>query len=98
MVISDLAEVALPRARWRLVEASCALCGYDEIQLRDDEIICARCEWPICVLCGCVEIYACTDGCSWIAPGICSTHEGDIRLASLSIPTSSTSAAVGLLN
>ena len=104
MVLSELAEVAVvvPKPRegelYQLAEdVGCNACGSVEITLCDETIICAHCFDLICVLCGCVERWACDDGCSWILPGVCSTHEGDPRLARLAVPGTARST-LGMLN
>jgi hypothetical protein len=86
-----------PTDRWRMVDALCVACGFDQVMLFDEIVVCASCFSRICVLCGCVEERACDDGCSWMYPGICSTHDGDVRLARLAIPSTAKST-IGLLN
>jgi hypothetical protein len=99
MTLIELAEAQLPKrdSRWKLGEAACILCESDEVVLWRNEVICAGCHSRICVLCGCVDEMACTGGCFWMFPGICSSHNGDRRLAALSVPATPVQA-LGLLN
>jgi hypothetical protein len=41
--------------------------------------VCPVCGEPICILCGCTEAVACLAQCNWIAPGICSSHEAELK-------------------
>ena len=96
MTLPNMTEfaVTVPRDRsetklYKLLDdVMCRACGWEEITLDLDgeTIVCAYCGEPICVLCGCVERYACDGGCSWILPGVCSTHDGDVRMAKLAAP------------
>ena len=91
MVLSDLAEVAVPgsaRNRWQLADGvSCVECGNQTVKVAiDDIVVCTECHARICVLCGCTDAYACEDGCRWMLPGVCSTHEGDERLVRIVVP------------
>ena len=42
---------------------------------------CQHCGAVVCVLCGCTDERACEAGCSWIEPGICSTHREELNAA-----------------
>jgi hypothetical protein len=99
MVLFALAVIAsLKPTLYRLAEdVCCVACGEDQITVIENEIVCAGCLQQICVLCGCVDDYACRDGCSWMMPGICSTHDGDVRVAGMAIPATP-QAALSLLN
>lgn len=104
-VIGDLAEVQLPKGsshnRQRYQgSVFCALCAFDQIEVDQERnaIVCGSCQSRICVLCGCVDDIACCGGCSWMAPGICSTHDGDVRLAAFAVVTLSPSVALQLAN
>lgn len=92
MTLTDMAEYAvsvpLPTL-FELLDVVCAMCGGNKIKAcpdREDAIICTTCHQRICVLCGCTDLRACRDGCSWMLPGVCSTHDGDVRMAILVAP------------
>jgi hypothetical protein len=100
MTLTEYADVAVPktpRDRYRLIEVLCALCGFDEIAIWKEEVICASCHARICVLCGCVDELACVGGCWWILPGVCSSHEDDPRVTRMAIPATA-HASLGMLN
>lgn len=100
MKLTKLAEIALPKQppdAWRMIDVLCALCGFDHITIEDDQVVCGHCRARVCVLCGCVDEIACISGCYWLLPGVCSTHEGDKRLARVAIPATPTTT-LSLLN
>jgi hypothetical protein len=35
---------------------------------------CHECGDQVCAVCGCTDSVACEEGCSWLLPGLCSTH------------------------
>jgi len=60
--------------------AACIICSSCDqpilaVEVAGPDYLCTECGARICVLCGCTEESACEEGCHWIAPGICSTHE-----------------------
>ena len=59
----------------------CATCGeiHLKTELKTDGFICRRCMQIVCIHCGCTGSAACEEGCWWIEPGICSSHEEDER-------------------
>src|SRR4051794_23690566 len=103
MTLSELAEVATPKQSrdgvlYQLMEGvECVVCRSVRITLNGEQIICAFCRRDICILCGCTGDWACDDGCSWILPGVCSTHDGDPRIAALALPVTPT-GSLTLLN
>jgi hypothetical protein len=42
---------------------------------------CPSCEAAVCILCGCTDEHACAEGCSWLEPGVCSTHQTELDAA-----------------
>jgi hypothetical protein len=55
---------------------SCHNCGFElsEVTRSRKGYLCPGCDAAVCVVCGCTENRACAEGCSWISPGLCSTH------------------------
>jgi len=89
--LTNMTEYAAPKPRrdgerYRMREAVCASCSHNEITQWKEAIICTACHARVCVLCGCTDEAACPDGCSWMLPGVCSTHDGDVRIAALAVP------------
>lgn len=82
MNLSETAEVAVPRIEQTAAKlVICAECGVqsDAVTLSATGFNCAWCLQPICVMCGCTQSRACEGGCYWISPGICSSHEEELR-------------------
>ena len=94
MTLTEMAEYALPTRPageriFELLGVVCAMCAGKTIAACpdcDDDIVCTACHQRICVMCGCTDLRACPDGCSWILPGVCSTHDGDVRMAKRAVP------------
>ena len=42
---------------------------------------CPGCNEKVCVVCGCSDYASCEGGCSWVVPGICSTHQRELDQA-----------------
>ncbi len=95
-MVPNMAEYALPKRpadlRYKLLDAVCAFCGFNEVIAQGEAVVCASCFSTICVLCGCVDDISCRDGCSWMLPGVCSTHDGDVRMSKLVVPGAPISA------
>lgn len=64
-------------------EKNCASCGNPlfELDLHHDAYHCKGCGAAVCVICGCTDDVACEGGCSWLGPGICSTHGRELDAA-----------------
>ncbi len=90
MTLTDMAKYSVPKpptfgAVFQLIDVVCAQCGNDQITDWKDDVICTACHARVCILCGCTDDRACRDGCSWMLPGVCSTHDGDVRMAALTV-------------
>ncbi len=83
MVISDLADVATPKTNSQEVDrpVCCAECRFmtTAIMIGNNFYHCPNCEADICLMCGCTANAACIGGCSWISPGICSSHKEELQ-------------------
>lgn len=76
-------EAALKEVLATFDAKECANCDQPLLDLAivSDEYHCPACGAAVCVLCGCTEQNACTGGCSWVMPGICSTHDDALDAA-----------------
>lgn len=83
MTITEFAEVvrtgtsALPEDR----PVKCAQCLTitSAVMIAESGYLCPGCLSQICVMCGCTTYMACVGGCYWVTPGICSSHETELK-------------------
>lgn len=76
MIEQTIVELLTPRQA--IFCASCAA-PLAAIEIAQAGYGCPACGAPVCVMCGCTQERACAGGCAWMAPGICSAHEGTLR-------------------
>jgi hypothetical protein len=69
MPISDLPDGFVQCAGCLFVHAKDAL--------KRNGFVCGDCGDMVCVVCGCTDSAACDEGCWWVAPGECSTHDAE---------------------
>jgi len=51
----------------------------DALTIANSGYTCPGCESRICIMCGCTDRFACKGGCSWLNPGICSSHREELQ-------------------
>lgn len=57
------------------VQCENCLLAVEKADLRRRGFVCPGCGDRVCVVCGCTDSVACPEGCEWVEPGLCSTHE-----------------------
>jgi hypothetical protein len=68
----------MPLAELPAHSVQCATCllVHSKSDLKGDGCVCGECGDMICLTCGCTDSLACDEGCAWVGPGQCSSHEG----------------------
>lgn len=61
--------------------ASCDTPLTSDLKTYNGVYFCPVCDAAVCIVCGCTEDNACIGGCSWLEPGLCSTHKPELQAA-----------------
>ena len=84
MTITGIAEYAVQIIGEQQEEAKpvvCQSCVHesDQMTIANFGYQCPGCESRICIMCGCTDRCQCLGGCSWLNPGICSSHREELQ-------------------
>ncbi len=84
MTFTGTAEYAVPIIGQQHQDAQmvvCQSCDHvsDQLTIARFGYCCPNCESSICIMCGCTDRYQCIGGCSWLSPGICSSHKEELK-------------------